>query len=124
MKATGISTENDKATGKFNLTIHGAARDVTAMFEPIAIPTVAAAMLTWVMERGDPAIAKEMQMYALSDIHAKRFPGTGQPYLEYRFENGLGFGSGLELDKLKRLHRQLSELLATTPDDAQPARFQ
>jgi hypothetical protein len=82
--------------------------------------TVVTMILARLMERQEAKVTEGLQTFAIRQIEANTSP-DGRPYLVYVLENGLGFGSGLERDKLETLYRQLGEVLGAPPPKEESA---
>ncbi len=80
-------------------------------------------LLLRLMQRPEPDVMNGLQLFALAEIEAKRTM-NGQIFLQYKMENWLAFGSGLEREKLEARHRQLTEVLVLPEPDGEMTRLQ
>lgn len=109
---------NNETSGQLDFDFKGGGKQSELSVKPFAAVRVLNLLLLRLMQRTEPEVIEGLQTFAIAEIAAKRTM-DGQLYLQYKMENGLAFGSGLEREKLEALHRQLSEVLAI-PANAGP----
>ena len=110
--ATAVAIENNSKTGRLSFQVEGGAAQFSFSLDPIAAIRVMDLMLVRLMQRQEEPVTRALQNFAIQEIEAKTFM-DGRPYLQYKMENGLAFGSGLERDKLEALYHQLGDILGS-----------
>ena len=80
---------------------------------PLAAIDIVNMVLYRLMLRKNEEIIKALQTFAIQDMTALQFD-DGHPVMAYTLENGLGFVTALEREKLEKLYEQLGEVLKTS----------
>jgi len=104
--------QNNKKNGLLDVLMKDATRTLAFSLTSMGAITVMNLLLMRLMQRQELAVQEHLQNFALQEIEALSTP-EGMPYLKYKMENGLAFGSGLEHEKLVKLHEQLGKALET-----------
>lgn len=111
IRVTSVDIDNNPTTGKLDIKFSDGVDSAAFSLEPTAAVGLVNLLMLRLLQHRDPEVRDSLQNFAITEIEAKTMP-DGRPYLEYHLENGLGFGSGLELEKLRALHHQLGTVLA------------
>ncbi len=106
--------ENNPQTGHMDFQFSEGKRKVELTMHPLSAIQVLNLILMRLMQRQEAEVTRGIQTFAIQEIEAKQMP-DGRPYLQYRMENGLAFGSSLEREKLEALYHQLGDILASPP---------
>jgi hypothetical protein len=112
MRIDSIKVESNPTTGALDFRFSEGSDIASFALQPMAAINLVNLIMMRLMQRPEEEIRNGLQAFALQAIQAKTMP-NGQPYLEYQLENGLRFGSGLELDQFDALHRQLDVILGS-----------
>lgn len=112
VKAFGI--DNNPKTGLMDWQLSDGVNTSNFAMSPLGVIDVLNMSLYRLMQRKNEEIIKALQTLAIQDIEAL-VVDDGRPFLAYTLENGLGFASALEREKLEKLYQQLGEVLKALP---------
>ena len=111
IRVTAVQVDNNPTTGKLDIKFSDGVDTAAFSLVPTAAVGLVNLLMLRLMQHPDPEVLDSLQNFAIAEIEAKAMP-NGRPYLEYHLENKLGFGTGLELEKLQALHSQLGKVLS------------
>lgn len=114
LAVNSFTIDNNEKTGLMDWQFTDGVHRGRFSIPPMRSISILNAVLLRLMYRQEPEVLKGLQTFAIREIEAKLMP-DGRPYLKYTMENGLGFGSGLEREKLEALYQQLGEVLGASP---------